>query len=196
MLGFQTNKKWKRAIQVDNLFWLHILFMQVSGHWPIDYTKILPQPLAFASKYLNIMYMSFITFLNWHSAVLFIIKFFMDVNNADVSVTIISDDIMSIIMHCYSGFGGFYIQINRPKVERIMRMMNEQFHRRSDSGLTYVTVEPSYLYAMEVTILWNVILVLGCGFLIIVPFLLNTEGKTLVFSTWYPYDEYVRPGSV
>lgn len=58
-------------------------------------------------------------------------------------------------------------------------------------GLTYVTIEPTYLYAQEVSLLWTMILgIFICG-ASAAPLIVGDE-RSLILPPWYPYDEYVR----
>lgn len=144
MFGIQIRKNWKRSFNTDDFFWYQIIYMQMAGHWPIDYTKVLPDSMAFLSRYINLFYMTFITFANWHMAVLFTVSFLMDAfSDEEVSVTKSSDEIMSIVLHCYSGFGGFYIQANQKKCLAIMKKINERFHRRSARGMCAGSATPN-----------------------------------------------------
>lgn len=152
MLGIQIRKKWKRTFTIDHFFRLHIFFMQISGQWNVNYGKVLPQSLGFLSRYINLFYMVFINFCNFHMSVLFAIHFLMDFfSDEEISVTKRSDQIMSVILYCYAGFGGVYIQINQEKFTKLMRKMNERFHMRSAPGEVllydvYDTIEKGDLF--------------------------------------------------
>lgn len=133
VLGVQTKKKWKRSFNVEDLFSLHILFMQIAGHWPVDYTKVLPSRLAFLNKYINYAFMFYVSFLNGHMVLLYFINFLID-SKAEASVTQISDSLMSTILHSFGCFGGAYIQLNHKKLKHIFNRINESFRMRSSRG--------------------------------------------------------------
>lgn len=136
VLGIQTNKKWKRTFDVDNLFQVHIFLMQIAGHWPVDYAKYLPSQLACLSRYMNIVFMSWISFLNAHMSVLYFVNFLKD-SQTDATMLVLTDSLMSTILHAYSFFGGFYIQINYKKMTKMFAIFNEGFRKRSARGKFY-----------------------------------------------------------
>lgn len=135
VLGIQIKKKWKLSYHQSDLFQLQVLILQFGGHWPINYGKILPKKWAGLSKLINIVYMTFVTFLNWHIAILYFVKFLKDSRSAEmVPIVEISDSLMSTILHLYAGFGSFYMQVYHEQCKRILKKMNERFLMRSAKG--------------------------------------------------------------
>lgn len=56
-------------------------------------------------------------------------------------------------------------------------------------GLTYVTIEPTYLYAIEVSKVWAILLAVGIFSVINFPIVAGE--RSLIVPVPYPYDEYV-----
>lgn len=137
VFGIQINlrQKWNSSFTIDNLFKLQILIMQIGGHWPINYERILPTNYSYLSKYINICVMIFVTCLSWHISVLYFIKFWIQTHTDDeVSVVDISDSLMSVILHLYGGFGSIYLQLYHKKCKQLIENINEKFRKRSAKG--------------------------------------------------------------
>lgn len=135
MLGIQMRKKWKSVFHMPDLFTTQVLILQIGGHWPVDYSKILPKSWANLSKYINYMYFAYVTFLNWHMCVLYSTKFLINfLSDEEVPVTNLSDSLMSVILHGYGGFASIYVQIYHEDCKRMLQRMNTMFRQRSSRG--------------------------------------------------------------
>lgn len=140
MLGVQTRKKWKSLFHIPDMFTVQVLILQIGGHWPIDYTKVLPNSLAFLSKYINYLVFAYVTFLNWHMSVLYFIKFLVDsYSDVEVPVVEISDSLMSVILHWYAGMAGFYLQIYHEDCKQMLWKINHDFRLRSSRGACWAS---------------------------------------------------------
>lgn len=133
VLGIQVSRKWKSQINIKQLLHVQILYMKIGGHLPVDYTKYLPNSLAFLSNIINAFYFAFNSFLNLHICALYLVQF-IKYSYSEASVTQISDALMSTILHAYGFSAGLYMQLYHRDCVKIFEFMNENFKMRSAKG--------------------------------------------------------------
>lgn len=131
--NFGVKNKWKREFLIEDLFEVQIFILQLGGHWPVDYTRILPASLAFLSKYINRVVYVLVTFLNGHMCVLFLIKFVTDLH-ASEPFMILANSVWSFVLHLFAGFASFYFQYYHDECKAMLTHINTKFRRRSARG--------------------------------------------------------------
>lgn len=134
MLGCQTRKKWNRTFENDNIFGSHLIWMKFSGVWPVDYTKFLPDSCQFLNRHLNFCYAYFVAFLNMHMIFFYSIRWWININREDATITEITDAHMSLVLQIIAFFGGYYLHWNHDRLAKIIDIINTKFKRRSAKG--------------------------------------------------------------
>lgn len=135
VLGIQLRKKWKREFLIEDLFSVQVLILQIGGHWPVDYSKILPRSWAFLSKYINYMVFSYVIFLSWHMSVLQFASFISDALSGEtVQIMNLLDSVTSTVMYFYAGLSSFCLQYYHEECKAMLMRMIEKFRRRSARG--------------------------------------------------------------
>lgn len=126
---------WKREFPIDDLFSKPIKVLQLGGHWPVDYSRVLPASWAHLSQYINYVVFFTVTFMSWHMAVLHLTKLTLNImSDEEVPIPALLDSFMSGVLHLQTGLGSFFLQYYHKECKELIERMNEKFRRRSSPG--------------------------------------------------------------
>ncbi|XP_059611825.1 odorant receptor 83a [Phlebotomus argentipes] len=167
----------------ENYLFTQLTYMQIVGMFPIDYTKCLPQRLAFLSVILNRMYFGFWQLICIHIAVIQIASVHV---NWGKSLDDISPFLNTSLIYVFTYYIIVYFQGRYGTHAELIEYINGNFKSRSAPGITYVTLEPAYRAANRFTHVWIICCTFGTLHWAFAPILTGT--RALPLHSWYPFN--------
>lgn len=121
---------------VPNLMDLQVFLLKVNGQGPIDFTKYLPECLAFLSKPFVFLYYVFWCLLALLIAILFFITFIINFNNDNSTIPEITNAFIQSVIYGFAFYSTIHFQWYQKDLAKMVNFMIENFKMRSARGWT------------------------------------------------------------
>lgn len=130
---------WRQHFQVDDFLSLNLELMKQSACWPLDWSRFLPAPLIFLSKWLQSLYFGIAVVASAHLAILWMYSFIMKLTIAtspidNLQMIDISHCMIESIIYSFTLFTLVYYRVRHKKCAQLIAHIKDNFKRRSAIG--------------------------------------------------------------
>lgn len=163
LLKVKSRVMWRKLIfepdqlnphfKVDDWMKIPTLLLRFNGMCHAKYSQWLPDSLSFLSPLLNYFVFFFILFGFVHVIGLFSWQIY--VHESDKVDNVISTAFSQIIIYSFALYAFVHFQVKRKDYLKLCEFMNKNFRHRSVHGVTFITAERVYFYAVRLSSVWT-----------------------------------------